>query len=97
MLTNYFEVAAQLELNPQPLLSGVGLSRKLLADPENRIPLSAAVALLEESARVSGCSTFGLRMAELRQLADIGVVSLLLTHQRTLRDALQVLMQYQHL
>ena len=97
VLTNYFEVAEQVGLNPQPLLSGLGLRRKLLADPESRIPLAAAIALLEESARVSGCSSFGLRMAELRQLGDIGVVSLLLTHQRTLRDALQVLMQYQHL
>ena len=36
-------------------------------------------------------------MAESRQLADFGVVSLLLTHQRTLRDALQVLTEYRHL
>jgi AraC-like DNA-binding protein len=97
VLTNYFEVAEQLGLNPQQLLSSVGLRRKLLADPESRIPLASAISLLEESARVSGCESFGLRMAELRQPADIGVVSVLLTHQRTLRDALQVLMQYQHL
>ena len=36
-------------------------------------------------------------MAESRQLADFGVVSLLLTHQRTLRDALQILTEYRHL
>ena len=33
VLTNYFEVAAHLGLNPQPLLRRVNLSRKLLADP----------------------------------------------------------------
>jgi AraC-like DNA-binding protein len=49
------------------------------------------------SARVSGCETFGLRMAELRQLSDFGEVSLLLSHQRTLGDALQVIVQYSHL
>ncbi len=97
VLTNYFEVAAHLGLNPQRLLSKVNLSRKLLTDPEQRIPLTAAISLLEESARVSGCRTFGLQMAQSRQLGDFGVVSLLLTHQRTLRDALQVLSQYRHL
>jgi AraC-like DNA-binding protein len=97
VLTNYFEVASHLGFNPQPLLSKVGLSRRLLADPENHISLAAAVALLEESARLTDCNTFGLRMAESRQLADIGVVSLLITHQRTLREALHVLTHYQHL
>jgi AraC-like DNA-binding protein len=97
VLTNYFEVASHLKLNPQPLLARTNLSRKLLADSEQRIPLAAAIALLEESARVTRCSTFGLRMAESRQLADFGVVSLLLTHQRTLRAALHVLTEYRHL
>jgi AraC-like DNA-binding protein len=96
-LTNYFDVAEQLGLNPQRLLSKVGLSRKLLADPEQRIPLAAAITLLEMSARITGCSTFGLRMAQSRQLADMGVVSLLLTHQRTLRAALLTMIRYQHL
>jgi AraC-like DNA-binding protein len=97
VLTNYFEVASHLKVNTQPLLARANLSRKLLVDPEQRIPLAAAIALLEDSARATRCSTFGLRMAESRQLADFGVVSLLLTHQRTLRAALQVLTEYRHL
>jgi AraC-like DNA-binding protein len=97
VLTNYFEVAAHLNLNPQRLLAKVGLSRKLVIDPEQRIPLTAAIELLEESAQATGCETFGLRMAETRQLADFGVISLLLSHQRTLRDALATMMQYRHL
>ncbi|WP_323846508.1 AraC family transcriptional regulator [Microbulbifer magnicolonia] len=96
-LTNYFEVAEHLGLNPQPLLSKYGLSRAQLADPENRIPAAATIALLEESARASNCITFGLLMAESRQLADFGAVSLLLTHQPTLRDALRAVVQYEHL
>jgi AraC-like DNA-binding protein len=96
-LKNYFEVAQQLDLNPQPLLHAVGLSRTMLADPERRIPAAAAVRLLEDSARASGCDTFGLRMAESRQLSDFGVASLLLIHQPTLRDALVTTMQYRHL
>jgi len=52
-LTNYFEVARQLGLNPEPLLHAAGLSRSMLADPERRIPAAAAVRLLEDSARGS--------------------------------------------
>ena len=55
-LKNYFEVAEQLELNPQPLLRAVGLSRAMLADPERRIPAVAAVRLLEDSAHASACA-----------------------------------------
>lgn len=96
-LKNYFEVAQQLGLNPQPLLRTAGLSRTMLSDPERRIPAAAAVKLLEDSARQTGCDTFGLRMAESRQLSDFGVVSLLLIHQPTLRDALMTTMKYRHL
>ncbi len=97
VLTNYLEVAQHLGLNPYALLADVGLSKTLLQAPEHRIPIDAAVRLLENSANASGCQYFGLSMAESRQLSDFGVVSLLLAHQRTLRDALQVLVHYRHL
>jgi AraC-like DNA-binding protein len=69
----------------------------MLAESERRIDASKVATLLEESARLSGSLTFGLRMAESRQLSDFGVVSLLLKHQRTLRDALVALIEYRHL
>jgi len=96
-LTNFFEVSKNLGFNPQTLLREFGLSRALLADPEQRIPADSAVKLLEQASIVSGCGNFGLRMAESRTLSDFGVVSLLISHQRTLRDALSVTMQYRHL
>jgi AraC-like DNA-binding protein len=97
VLTNYLEVTQYLGFNPRDVLAAVGLSRAQLQAPEHRIAIDAAVRLLEESAASSGCQTFGLSMAESRQLSDFGVVSLLLTHQRTLRDALQVVLHYRHL
>jgi len=69
----------------------------MLADPECLIPGSAAVTLLKKSARIPECSTFGLRVAEHWRLSDLGVVSVLRTHQRTLRDAVGTLIQYRHL
>ena len=96
-LTNYFEVAHSLGLNPQSLLQKVGLSKSLLADPDQKIPVGAVIQLLEDSADRTNCPTFGLLMAESRQLSDFGVMSLLIAHQETLKDVLSTLMQYKHL
>jgi AraC-like DNA-binding protein len=97
VLTKYLEVTQDLGFNPYDVMTVVGLSRAQLRVPENRIPIDTAVRLLEDSAVASGCQTLGLRMAESRQLSDFGVVSLLLSQQRTLRDAFQVMERYRHL
>ena len=95
-LTGYFEVAEELRLDTVPLLRRNGLSRPMLSNPEQMLPARPVIRLLEESAEASGCVTFGLRMAERRQLADLGMVSLLIAHQSTLRDALSVLTQFRN-
>jgi AraC-like DNA-binding protein len=95
-LTGYFEVAEELRLDVVPLLRSVGLTRSMVANPEQMLPARSVVQLLEESARLSGCAAFGLKMAERRKLADLGLVSLLIAHQVTLRDALDVLSEYRH-
>ena len=96
-LTNFLEVARSLGFNPRGALGRVGLSQSMLKDPERRIPVDAVVTLLEEAAAESGCPTFGLRMAESRQLSHFGAVSLLVSHQSTLRNALVTLINYRHL
>lgn len=97
VLAHYLDVAERLRLNPQSLLATVGLSRATLKTLDQPILLSAAVDLLELSAKATGCETYGLLMAEARQLSDLGPVSLLLTHQRTVRDAVNTTMHYRHL
>ncbi|WP_353506097.1 AraC family transcriptional regulator [Variovorax sp. J22P240] len=96
-LTNYLEVTNSLGFNPTEALRRAGLSQAMLKDPEQRIPTDAAVALLEESAASCGCMDFGLRMAESRQLSHFGAISLLISHQPTLRDALVTTIDYRHL
>ena len=97
VLTNFFEVADSLQFNPRAALQRAGLTAAMLRDPELRIPSDAAVSLLEYAAQDSGCDTFGLRMAESRQLAHFGAVSLLISHQRSLRDALATTIEFRHL
>ena len=90
-LSNYAEVAAQAGLDAGALLRRFGIDRRALAEPDMRLPAQRVVDLLEESAAASDCHNFGLRMAESRQLSDLGAVSLLLTHQATMRDVLMTM------
>ena len=96
-LSNYAEVAAQVGLDAGAMLRRHDIDRRVLSDPDARLSGAKVVSLLETSAAESGCETFGLRMAETRQLADIGALSLLITHQAALRDALMALVQYRQL
>jgi len=96
-LTGYFQTMVVLGADPLPLLREVGLSRTLLSKPEQMISAQAAMRLLERSAEVTGCRTFGLRMAPTRGLADLGATSLLIEHEPTLREALSALIRYRHL
>ena len=95
-LTGYFDVARQVGIDPLPLLRDAGLNRTMMTNPEQMIPARAAIRLLEASAEASGCPTFGLRMAAQRSLGDLGMISLLIAHQPTLRDALVVLGHYRN-
>lgn len=93
-LSNYASVADRVGLDPKATLRLFGLDPRLLDEPDLRVPAAAVAALLEYSAEASGCITFGLRMAESRRLSDFGAVSLLLGHERSLRDVLAALARY---
>jgi AraC-like DNA-binding protein len=96
-LSNYAKVARQLGLDPNRMLREAGLSARALNVPDLRVPAAKVLALLEASAEKSGCLTFGLRMAESRRLSDFGAISLLITHQPTLRDVLVLVIRYRDL
>jgi AraC-like DNA-binding protein len=96
-LSNFSEVAAQVGLDPGAMLREMGIDRRALAQPDLRIPAQAVAELLEVSAARAACPTLGLRMAESRRLSDFGEVSLLITHQATMRDALMTVVQYRQL
>src|SRR6478672_4430317 len=96
-LTRYAEVANEVGLDPRAMLRRLGIDSRVLAEPERRVPAESVLDLLELSAEVSGCETFGLRMALGRRLPDYGPISLVLAHQKTLREALRVLVRYQRM
>lgn len=96
-LTNYPAVAEEVGLDYRALLRRLDIDPRFLVDPEHRAPAEKVIELLEQSAALSGCETFGLRMAERRKLADYGPISLLLAHQPTVRDALQTIGRFQRM
>jgi AraC-like DNA-binding protein len=96
-LNGYFQVVKRLGFNPQQVLRQVGLNVGLMADPDQRIPISMVCQLLELTSDKLQGAAIGLQMAASRQELDFGVLGLLLTHKRTLWDVLQAIIEYRHL
>jgi AraC-like DNA-binding protein len=92
-LSGYLEVAAAVGLDGYWMLRRAGISPSMLDDPDNRLPAAAVVRLLEQSARRSGCDSFGLLMAERRTFASLGPISLLLDRLPNAREALLALIE----
>ena len=95
-LSGYFEVAAELQLDTLPLLRRARLARSIIAEPDRMLPARSVVQLLEESAAATNCPSFAVRMAARRTIADLGMVSLLIAHQPTLREAFNVMQRYRN-
>ena len=96
-LTGYLEVARSVGLDPLRQLSEVGLDRSCLGDPDTKIPTDAVSRLLEMSATAARMEDFALRMAETRQLSNLGPVALAARDAATLREALEASIRYMRL
>ncbi len=95
-LSGYFAVAAELQLDTLPLLRRARLARSIIAEPDRMLPARSVVQLLEDSAAAANCPSFAVRMALRRTIADLGMVSLLIAHQPTLREAFNVMQRYRN-
>jgi|tagenome__1003787_1003787.scaffolds.fasta_scaffold20937813_1 AraC-like DNA-binding protein len=93
-LTGYIEVARLVGLDPFKMLREAGIPPDFIADEEQRHAAGAIVSLIENSATVSGCESFGLLMADCRSFAQLGPLSLLLERLPTPRDVVEALGQY---
>jgi AraC-like DNA-binding protein len=93
-LSHYAELARAVGLDPLRLLAEHDLPASSLADPDLFIPADAVYRLFEVSAARSGVIDFGLRLAEMRQLSDLGAVGLVMREQPTLRAAIETCINY---
>lgn len=96
-LTNFVELAQALNISPLDELRRVDISPTCLTNPDTKIPVSAFIQLLENSAHDAGVENFGLRMAEGRQISNLGPLALVLRTQPTMRKALEAIRNYGHL
>jgi AraC-like DNA-binding protein len=93
-LTAFPEAARSVGLQPEALLAEAGIDRRALTDPEMRISVRAFRQMLELAAQRSKVETFGLQIAETRQLSILGPIGLLMREERTVRHAFQSLARY---
>jgi AraC-like DNA-binding protein len=93
-LSGYAATAESVGLDPDAMLAAVRLSRRATLDPDTLIPAAAVGRLLELSARAAGVDDFGLRMAESRQLSNLGPLGLVARQAPTLRAMLESIVRY---
>lgn len=96
-LTNYAGIARSFGLDPLRQLHLVGLDSRCLQEPDLKIPTEAVARLLENSAREAGVEDFGLRMADTRELSNLGPLALLWRDEPTIRSALGAFREFLHL
>lgn len=96
-LTNYVEVARALGLDPYQQLRAARIGRSVLLDPDIRIPAAQVGRLMEASAKAAGVDDFGLRMAELRQLSNLGPLAFVVQEQPNLLRALESMVRHMDL
>ena len=93
-LTGFPGLARSLGLDPYRLIAEQGLPAGCLTDPDLRIPAPPVGRLLERAAELSGAMDFGLRLAEMRRLSNLGAVGFVIREQPTLRKAIEAAVSY---
>jgi len=94
VLANYLDVAKAVGVDGRAQMRRVGLRSSIIETPDALIHSDAVVSLIEETARISGVDTVGLRMSQPRSMSGFGVVGLLLAQQPSIRDSLQMVLRY---
>jgi AraC-like DNA-binding protein len=95
-LSGYRALSDSLGLDWAPLMRSIGLDPAGLAAQDRWIPAAAVARLLEISAVASGREDFGLRLAEFRQLANLGPLALVIREEPDVRSVLEMLIRYEH-
>jgi AraC-like DNA-binding protein len=86
-----------LGYDPAPMLRAVGVDTTALANPDERVPMSAGSGLLTRAAAVTGDDCIGLHLAEHADLRTVDVHYFAMAASATLRSAYERLSRYQHL
>ncbi len=86
----------ELGADPAEVAASVGIDVRVLDDPENSIPFTAAGKLLQEGAARMGCPHFGLLVGQRGDTRSLGLVGRLMRNAPTFGRAMQDLVDNQH-
>ncbi|NMM83729.1 AraC family transcriptional regulator [Rhodococcus sp. SRB_17] len=95
-LNRYVDLCHSVDIDAVTLMRSVDLTPASLAIPDQWVPAASIATLLERSAAASGHEDFGLLLAELRRLSNLGPLSLVIREEPDVRSALDVLVRYEH-
>lgn len=90
-LSGFASVCREVAVDHRALMRRQGLDPDLLDQPDAWAPAAAVAFTMESASLMSGCPTLGLRMSLQRNVTTLGPISLVLTEEPTLRDALLTL------
>ncbi|MBF5005890.1 AraC family transcriptional regulator [Diaphorobacter caeni] len=96
-MNGFLNVCNLQGVNSHQLLRQVGLDASALVESDRHISAETLCKLLDLAAKESGCSAFGIQMAQNRQTLDFGILGVLMRHQPSLRDMWQSAIQYRKL
>jgi AraC-like DNA-binding protein len=92
--TGLIESMAAADIDVDNVLRAAGLDRALLSQSEGFIATAAFALVLEEAARASGDSCFGLRFGERFEPKDIGALTYVVLNSPTVGAAMQDAIRY---
>jgi AraC-like DNA-binding protein len=95
-LHGYAELCRCLGVQPDHLLTAVGLDESDLAEPDRWVPAAAVAELLERSAAETRRDDFGIQLAQRRRWSTVGPLSVVLRDEPDLRSALELLVRYEY-
>ncbi len=87
-IRGYAALMRSLRADPCALLARYEIDEHELGDDENLLSLRSVIHLLEDSAAITGCGDFGLRLAERQDVNILGPFGILLQSAETIRDAM---------
>lgn len=90
------QLLRELGADAAEVAASVGLDVRVLHDPENSIPFTAAGKLLQAGAVRTGCAHFGLLVGQRCDTRSLGLVGRLMRNARTWGRAVQDLVDNQH-
>jgi AraC-like DNA-binding protein len=84
----------QRRLPVDPLLQDVGLTRRDIAHPDDRIPYMAALRLLDGAMKLSNDANFALRLGASHETRDRGLLGFIALNSPTLMEAMANMLRY---